>query len=804
MLIPLMLFIVYPGNSWSLTIIENGKVKCIIVRPANATKQEESASKDLQIYLQKISGAKPEIISEGARSNRIPIYVGACNATKNQGLVGQVKQLKDDGYIIKVTPDSMCLVGKDPLATRFAVFGLLEDHLGVRWYMPGDIGEVVPYSKDVILNEGEDVQEPSFPMRWIGSGDWALSNRMNVKVDSKLGMHVFRSCHTFSKLCPVEKYFDNHPEYFALVDGERKKYEGDHGNQLCTSNPEVIRLVAENACKILEDRPELDVMTIFPNDGLGFCECESCKALDEDKGISVEDINKNWRSLGPEKRGILSRRMAIFYDEVARRILSKHPEKYVQCGAYSAYRIPPENLNIKAPNYSIVEITHGSGHDQPIESGSCNDGYRQAIDGWKKKFASFSVYEYYWKLAANELPYPIVHSIRKDIPYFHKKGCFGLYTQYSSKNVGTLGLNYYVAAKLLWNVNADVDKILDDFYHKFYGPAWEPMKGYYETLEKAVIDSNVHLPAAYHELPLIFNKKILAECELYLSQAKAAVQGNEIFAGRTNMTKVSLAYVKLAMNYLDSLEDVVQKFGWNLRNIDTTKELEKSRKLGNKALQYLEEHESSNCFKSPITNYVKRFLNPEYAIRRVACYGNTITLDKAEWVIKQKKDATTKEGMFRKMRFDIWIYGYDFDRNEKKAEHQVYLIDRNGKKVRVGELASSEGGASGKNRCFVIKGIDSEKFICDRDILELHIVNPKGDWIQSIIYAFYIMPHNPTINSVEATNTLENEMDRLHEQSFGFIEYCYYGIPNNDGETLKVCFTLYDESLKPPHNLRQE
>lgn len=91
---PVMLLIFltgFPVNSWSLTIIEDGKAQCVIVHSANATDQEKYAAKDLQTYVEKISGAKPEIISEGSESNKIPIYIGNTNASQKQGLSERVK-----------------------------------------------------------------------------------------------------------------------------------------------------------------------------------------------------------------------------------------------------------------------------------------------------------------------------------------------------------------------------------------------------------------------------------------------------------------------------------------------------------------------------------------------------------------------------------------------------------------------------------------------------------------------------------------------------------------------------------------
>lgn len=600
--------------SLALTIIENGRADCAIILPVKATPQEKSAARDLQRYLREISGSRVKIFSERIQTSKIGIYVGRCNAAKRLGLWDKVRRLKDDGYLLLITSDAAYLIGKDPLATRFAVFGFLEDHLGVRWYMPGDVGEVVPHSKDVALNEGTEAREPSFKMRWVGSGDWALRNRMNVGVDDTLGLQVYGAAHTFRRLCPVEEYFESHPNYFAQIDGERKRYRAGRRNQLCTSNPSTIGIVAQNAVKMLTKKPELDVITLFPNDGGGFCECGNCTALDNSTKISVEDLNSRWSELGAERHGVLSRRMAKFYIEVARRILSKYPDKYVQVGAYSAYRASPQNLDIRGPENTTVLITRTDCHGLPIECGNCNIPYSKAIDGWKKIFPLFSIYEYYWKHAANELPYPITHSIKRDIPFYHKKGCFGLYTQYSPRNAGTLLLNYYVAAKLLWNVNADVDEILQDFYHKFYGPAWKPMKAYHETLETAVKHSRVHLPAQYHELPLIFTRQVLEDCGSNISRAQEAVKGNVRIERRVAMARTSLTYTKLAMGYVHHLINASEKV------TSSHHELQKARELARHALDYIQTYRASSCFNIPITPYVKRFFDPDYAMRSIASH----------------------------------------------------------------------------------------------------------------------------------------------------------------------------------------
>lgn len=49
--------------------------------------------------------------------------------------------------------------------------------------------------------------------------------------------------HSFHEQFPVEDYGEEHPEYYALVDGKRKLDGFYDGPQLCLSNPEVLERV---------------------------------------------------------------------------------------------------------------------------------------------------------------------------------------------------------------------------------------------------------------------------------------------------------------------------------------------------------------------------------------------------------------------------------------------------------------------------------------------------------------------------------------------------------------------------------
>ena len=83
--------------------------------------------------------------------------------------------------------------------------------------------------------------------------------------------------HAWGQMVPPAVYGPTHPEYFAEVKGTRQrdwsKFDGSHEYQLCVSNPDVIRLGIDWARRYFDQNRDVDIVSISPNDGLGFCEC---------------------------------------------------------------------------------------------------------------------------------------------------------------------------------------------------------------------------------------------------------------------------------------------------------------------------------------------------------------------------------------------------------------------------------------------------------------------------------------------------------------------------------------------------
>ncbi len=335
-------------------LTRDGQPSGAILVAAQATEHEQAAAVELQTYLKRMSGAEVLIVPEGEQFEGYPAAVGRTALAAQKGLIERVEPLGDEGLLMYADEDGLCLLGGGDLGTYYAVYAFLEEKLGVRWFNPDALGEVVPERATIEVGRLDEEQRPDFRMRWIGRGEWALRLRQNVSLpDQRLGLKIFASAHTFRRFIPPKEHFEQNPEWFALVGGERRLYEGTHRNQLCTSNPEVISRTIEVMRETLDADPDLDIITLFPNDGLGFCECDACKALDEDTMYTVEQVNGGWRGLGVEKGRTLSRRMTIYYRDVSQELLNSHPDRYVQAGIYSCYLLAPLDKSLRMPDNGL-------------------------------------------------------------------------------------------------------------------------------------------------------------------------------------------------------------------------------------------------------------------------------------------------------------------------------------------------------------------------------------------------------------------------------------------------------------------
>jgi hypothetical protein len=516
------------------TIVLDGRPAARIILQPAASAREEEAAQEMQRYVQKASGAVLPVVKTAERpaGNAILIEVQAPPPGASR-----------EAFTITTAGGSVKIVGNSPLAALYGAYELLERGLGVRWYLPGDLGEVVPQQKTIALPDLKVAKSPSFPMRWIGTGEWALRNKQNRCDDGfVISPGIY---HTQGRLLPHKQYFKEHPEFFALVKGKRSE---DGGCKLCTSNPAVAVEVARNMSRMLDEKLQISLISLSPTDGMLYCECEKCKAQDEP---------------GAARDQRMSRRMLLFYNAVAAELRKTHPEAKMLVGAYHIYTWPPKDPAVKADPMISVIICHYEDYclAHSVADPNCppNARYRQLIQAWQDLGCKVYFYEYYWKVNWMDLPWPIVHSIKGDMAWYKAHDVQGVYTQYNADNVWTLFPGYYVAARLLWDVNADADAIMSRMCEDLFGKAAPAMKAYYALLEDRMATCGAHMPGRGLQFgPTVFTDEVRAAMRREYERA-LGLNDDPVVKKRLEKIGVSIEYMDRLMNYAKLAAEIKQQ-----------------------------------------------------------------------------------------------------------------------------------------------------------------------------------------------------------------------------------------------------
>ena len=548
-------------KSCAFDIVEVNKPTATIVVSEDASKADRFAAQELQTYLEKISAVRVPIEVDSTEIEGNMIHIGDNRYVRTLGVTSE--DLEPEGFKIKTIGKNLILIGKEPCGTEFAVYTFLEKYLGIRWFWPGELGEVVPQSNTVRVDEIDIQEAPDYKMRLIGGKEagpgepslWGKRNKRGGSIRAKLWG-------SFYEMLPSEKYAKTHPEYFSLVDGTRKTRRA----QLCTTNPEVIKICTDNVRSYFDKYKNVDIFTIEENDWLGFCECENCTALDTGKKLKPFKENPPFAAppLAPGRFGegdVISDRMFAFANKMAEELAKTHPDRYVSMSSYSWHTELPEKIKKLHKNLFFQTTSSCIGHwYEPRRQ----EDYAR-LKQWAEIADNITIYEYYVNALWPNMFRVIPALIGQSIPQYYKLGARYFYSQ-GCEDYAISGLNYYVASKLLWDTTLDVKQILEDYYTNCFGNAREPMKKYFETLENAWKDATIQgdlhrsqrllgTGRSYEQFLIIFKPGILEECSSYLDEAEKLAE-NELIKKRVEFMRVGLRYNQLTMEAIRAVKKV--------------------------------------------------------------------------------------------------------------------------------------------------------------------------------------------------------------------------------------------------------
>ena len=497
------------GEKPALTMVKDGKVNFEIVVPSDAAPPAKFAGKEAAALLCKAFGTELKVLK--TPTGKCPaIILGSPEYAKKLGV--DVNSLDRDGFAIKTFPGGVLIIGRDDpkkneraaladCATIFGTYDFLERFAGMRFYLPGDYGTIIPKMKNWTLPEINIYERPDFYQRsysdWQGNtgSEWGKDTNMLNRLRNRKQTRDFYHCHALRELNYGTRFGKTHPEYFALksngkriIDTEfsgKRHWDDSH---FCYSSKIKDEVIAD-AVSYLKGEPAsvrgiikrqpLKVgwyAPYFPEGGKFFtiglpdnvqrCHCPKC-APEIINGTKEQMRNHYWR----------------FFRDVAQGV--KDSGVYGWCAVpchYSWWKgIPPD---FELPDNLIFSFSmRGEWNELTPKK---RDKEFAELKAWAGKgHGKLLLWTYPGKYLGEfpgvptATPRYAAAFLKRVRPYV--LGC------YFNTNAEFRFFNYllnYVYGKLLWNPDTDVEALLDEHHRLMYGPAAALMKEFFDSIER--------------------------------------------------------------------------------------------------------------------------------------------------------------------------------------------------------------------------------------------------------------------------------------------------------------------------------
>ncbi len=515
-----------------------------IILPENPTAAEVTAAEELQDYLRKTAGLELDIASCNTR--------GKCNIHLSLPDGVASESLLPDGIIIRTDDEgNIYLAGEGSRGTLYAVYTFLEKIAGIRWLSPD--AEVVPQHSALEIPAMDFRYAPPFAVRtpvspvFFNNPAHAARRRVNgTGVNDKFGgsenaKWLSANTHTMFRLLPDQSFYNTHKDWFTgdfIIPGDRhelfsfrdgRRISGMEG-QACLTNPEVRKIVIHNAVSLLKWKmPAAEYISITQNDNQNFCMCPECTAKADELG-SQTDL---W---------------LWFLNDVAEALAEEFPGIQVETFAYQ-YTLAPPLTVIPRDNIRIRICLIEADSRLPFFEGS-NSRFAAIISGWDQVSDNLAIWHYITNFTRFGLIHPNFRSYGPNMRFFADCGINNIYSQ-DSTDAGSFGffpeLRSYLISSLLWDPDADREKLIDEFMNGFYGSAAPFMKEYLRLYEDALAAAEGHILDCYEmDTARWLPEELLEKGSQLLRQAEAAAAGDPAAAVRVSWIRISHNWTVIA------------------------------------------------------------------------------------------------------------------------------------------------------------------------------------------------------------------------------------------------------------------
>ena len=552
-----------PTSTDAVLLVENGQPRAVIIVPAvaapavatidlnqaNARTLAEKvawAARDLQHYLEKISGAKLPIIADDQPIPPGPrILVGRSQLTGPYDATipsGLTRFRTDEGYAILTADNTLVLAGNDEgpyHGTEYAVAFFLH-RLGVRWYMPGDFGEVIPPQPTIAVANLHEVSRPDFRMRawythWFADDLRPIGDRW--KIHNGMGLDaVINSPGDWSgNLLPPPEEKDN-PEYAKIFARDAL------GNVYPTfpnlSNEESVQYSAAKIKAYFKKNPQANSFGVGAPDG-----------WPRDRSPATQKLSLNF----PCMIGRFNDPLAVSTTEewmqwvhrVSAEVHKDYPDKFLITNGYANRNASPFGMKPDRTIWIMFAAIFSDTY-HALNNPRSWMAVRQynMLKQWRSQYDHVYMYTYIYHnlVGCGAPPIPLARRHLKEMPLLKELGIVGFRDEGRTVRGESGIFPTYLRARMMWDADLDAHALMDEFFTTWYGPAAEPAFKFWDEMERAIEASNFGHNED-HILSLIYTPELIKRLAAHLKKAETLARGDVWAEPRVRADRATFDYL---------------------------------------------------------------------------------------------------------------------------------------------------------------------------------------------------------------------------------------------------------------------
>lgn len=527
-----------------VTLLENGEVKVTVVYSEGASESLIAAADFMAATIDRMSGSSGvrTAVKKGGESG-FSIYVGRA---ANSALI-DLSDVKDDGYKLEIKPEGIYIVGKTDDATRNGIYDFLETHLECMYVSPENT--YVPIFPTVKLALEEKTVNPTITWRKVYQFEsllngWYERLKMNGTVvkEGENNMELYNEwgtwCHSSFEFVPPEKYFDEHPEYYAKFLGKRRYQFNVLGRtfptHLCYTNEEVYQIAEAELVKRIEANPEVKFWDFSIMDTyFATCRCKECKKFNKEAGSEMGTL-------------------LAFLNRLADAIRDDYPDVYLSTLAYQRVKNPPKNMKC-APNLCINVCAFPGTQSYPYstEGGiKASREFAERVVEWGKICDNILVWDYVVNFTHLKLPFPNFEFQKENLEFYLENNIRFVFHQGSREPMDeNAEMRTYLLSRQLWDKDVDLLALAKKYVAVVYGDAAGLVEEYMDTANAAMIESGADL--SLYDSPKKHKNGYLAPkltdkyLELTEKMLEVAENSDTVNVKAVEMLRVNALYAKM-------------------------------------------------------------------------------------------------------------------------------------------------------------------------------------------------------------------------------------------------------------------